>query len=366
MKYYKTTLCSLFSILIILTSASYLLSQSSRYKEEDLVKIWKTWLKKFPVSKDAIKLEVKQSFPSEDLYEKDVYLWRPIGLNSLLNGNIVVYDQKACHILMFDQQGTYIRKIGKKGQGPGEFSNILCLFATPKNIIVGDTGNMRLQFFDLKGNYVRGFRIFKTFRNIAISNNELIYAVPLRSHPESLLVDILDNTGKLLTSFGEARFGSKSNWLIPNMIIISINDKDELFTAYESFPLVSKYSKKGDLLAEYKLKHIVMREKEKINLNRIKKKRPLMTVIFSIRASTEGFYILQNFPRTEILEYDNNGRLLNDYYYEYENEAYDTFFGDFFVIEKEGQKTFYLLKKVPENKIVILRPKKIQSTKERR
>ena len=374
MSYFKSTLRLILVVIVLLHLASYLPSQQKvdrgymGYSEEDLIKMWEKWLKKFPLPKNAVELEVIQSFPSEELFEKGIYLWRPIGMEYLSNGNIVVNDQKANQILMFDDQGKFIKKIGKKGQGPGEFGNPFCLSSTSETIIVGDNSNMRIQFYDLKGNFIREFKIYKAFLDMAVSHDGLIYAAPIRIRPESSLVDVLDTDGKLLTSFGEARFGDKSDWQIPNMVGgISINDKNELFIAFMSFPLVCKYSENGDLLAEYKLEHEVMKEKEKINLDHLKKNQDgLMTVIYSIRAGTNGFSILRNYPRAEILEYDNDGRLQNEYYYEYKNRAHDTYFGDFFIKKIESKKLFYLLKKVPENEIVILRPKKISSYKERR
>ncbi len=368
MSYFKSTLRLILVILTLLYMAFHLSSQQRGFSEEYLIKQWKKWLKKFPVPKDAIELEEELSFPSENQIKNGIYLWRPFEMISLLNGNILVNDQKACQILMFDKQGNFIKKIGKKGQGPGEFLNPYCMSATSELFIVGDNGNMTLQFFDLKGNYIRSLRIFKSYIDIAISKEELIYAVPLRIDPRSPLVDVLDINGQLLNSFGEARFeGEKSNWQIPNMIKIAINDRDELFIAYIYFPLVCKYSKEGKLLAEYKLEHEVMKEKEKINLNRIKKDQlGPMKVIYSIFASKDGFYILQNYPRAEILKYDNNGRLQNYYYYEYENEYHNTYFKDFFVMEKKSKKYFCLLKKVQENEVVILRPKITLSDKERR
>ena len=371
MDYFKSTLRLILIILIILNLASYLPSQKKIYKgfnKEDSIKTWKKWVKKFPLPKDAVELEVIQSFPSEDLVEKGIYLWRPLGVEGLSNGNIVVNDQKTCQILMFDNQGNFIKKIGEKGQGPGEFGNPYCLSATSETIIVGDNSNMRIQFFDINGNYMRTFKIFKAYIDIAVSEEGLIYVAPLRSKPESPLVDVMDKNGKLLYSFREARFGDKSRWQIPNWIRISLNDKNEVFIAFRYFPLVCKYSENGDLLAEYKLEHEVMKEEEKINLDRIKKNSEsgMIPVIISIRASSDGFYILHNYPRTEILEYDNDGRLQNEYYYEYKNRAHDTYFGDFFIKKIEGKKLFYLLKKVPENEIIILRPKKISSYKERR
>lgn len=362
MNCYKSTPCIVFIIITILNLSSYLSSQPKSYSEKGQVKTWKKMLKRFPLPKDAIELEMKQAFPSEDLLEKGIYLWRPVMITPLVNGNVVVSDQKFGQLFIFDENGNFIRKIGRKGQGPGEFSNPYCLSATPECLFVADTNNMRLQIFDLKGNYIKSFKIFRAYMDIDISKNGLIYAAPLRINPKSLLVDVLDNTGKLLTSFGEARFGGhKSNWQMPNFIKICLNNKDELFIAYKYFPFVCKYSKKGTLLAEYNIElGGIMKTEKKTNLDNIRDNTPhrgLTPVIRSICSSLDKFYILHDYPRTEILEYDNTGILQNHYYYEH--SSYDTIFSDLFVIENEGKITFYLLKRSPENKIIILRPKKI-------
>ena len=51
------------------------------------------------------------------------------------------------------------------------------------------------------------------------------------------------------------------------------------------------------------------------------------------------------------------GKIQKEYYYEYTKEE-DPHFIDFIVKDKEGEKSFYLLKESQENEIVILRPRK--------
>ncbi len=325
-------------------------------------KIRQKWLKKFPVAEDAIELEKLKSFLSKELIEKGGFLWKPLGITPLPNGNIIVNDQKAHHILMFDDYGYLIRKIGKNGQGPGEFVNPYSMTATPNAIIISDNGNMRIQFFDFEGNYIRSFKIFKALWDIETTHNGLIYGVPMRVRPEEELINVMNNDGVILNTFGEARFDiGKSNWLIPNMVRnISINNKNELFLAFDYFPLICKYSEKGELIAEYKLNHDLMKEKEKINLNHFKNnqnRNGLMPVIRSIRADINSFYVLYSYPRAGILEYNMEGKIQKEYYYEYTKEE-DPHFIDFIVKDKEGEKSFYLLKESQENEIVILRPRK--------
>ena len=329
------------------------------YSEKELIKIWDEWKKKLPVSEEAIELEMVKSFPTEEDESNGVYFWAPMGIECLPNGNIVVNDQKVNQLFMFDERGNFIKKIGRAGQGPGEFGNPFCMTTTSDSIIVADNSNMRIQYYDLEGNFIREYKIFKSLWDIAASTEGLIYTAPLRISPEYSLVDVLDKNGKLLTSFGQAGFGEKSTSLTTNMAKISLNNKNDLYLAFNSFPLVCSYSAKGDLQNEYELEHEVLKEKERENKDRLKNQGNLMSIIYAIHAYTNGFFILSVFPHTLILEYDSDGKLVKEYYYEYEN--HDTYFADFAEREKDGRKYFYLLKKAPEKKIVILRPKKILS-----
>jgi hypothetical protein len=329
------------------------------YSEKELIKIWNEWKKKLPVSEEAIELEMVKSFPTEEDESNGVYFWAPMGIESLPNGNIIVNDQKVKQIFMFDAQGDFVKKIGRAGQGPGEFGNPLCMSTNSNTIVVADVGNMRIQYYDFEGNFIRELKIFKSYWDVAVSADGLIYAAPHLINPESNLVDVLDNEGKLLTSFGETIFGDRSTWQLSNWIKISLNEKNELYVSFNSFPHVCRYSANGDLLVEFKLEHKVLKEMEKENRDRLKKHDNLMRVLYSIRANQKGFSILFGWPRTQILEYDYDGKLVNEYYYEY--ETIDKYYKDYVLIEKDKRTYFYLLEIAPEKKIVILRPKKISS-----
>ncbi len=328
--------------------------------EEELRKTREKWLTKFPISEDSIELEVAKSFPSEKWIEKGIFLWEPLGLISLPNGTICINDQKAHQIFMFDEQGKFIKKIGREGQGPGEFGNPYTMTTTSESLLVGDNTHRRIQFFDLDGNYLRGIKIRNPLWAMEISQNGFIYVVPFRLSAESLLIDVINSQGHKVNSFGKLRFGDRSNWQISNMITISMNDNDELFMAFEYFPLVCRYSEKGKLLAEYRLNHDVMKEKEKINLTRFKDKSTRMglkPVILSIRAETNRFCVLYSYPRAGILEYDMNGQLKKEYFYDYPHKG-NPYFSDFIIKENKEGIFFYLLERSQEYKILILRPKK--------
>jgi hypothetical protein len=65
---------------------------------------------------------------------------------------VYILDNKDCDIKVFDGNGNLLRTIGKKGQGPGEFSAPSSLEITAKDeIIVFDIGNHRISVFGTNG-----------------------------------------------------------------------------------------------------------------------------------------------------------------------------------------------------------------------
>jgi hypothetical protein len=331
--------------------------QQTHYSEEEFINIWRNYLKKYPIAKDAIELELLYSFPSDDLLEKDIYLWRPTNLDGDTAGNIYVSDQKWCHVFKFDSSGNFIKIIGRKGQGPGEFMNPYCLTVTKDFLVVSDTNGRKIQFFDRDGNYLKGLKVLKPYLEIAVDAEGFIYASPLRWNKESLLIDVLDKDGHIINSFGKARFGNETSWQIPNILKLTMNTKGELFAAYWNFPTVCKYSRKGELLAVYEIEQDIMEERKRSNLDAIRKGNQVRwTVIIDIRAGKNGFYILYNYPRAHILEFDTNGKQINDYYYV---KSHDYLVTDFFVRELgKSDKIFYILQRTPEHKVDVLGIKK--------
>lgn len=72
---------------------------------------------------------------------------------------IYVLDRKEIHVKVFDQNGTYIRTIGKKGQGPGEFTTPLSVSITRQNELVVDDFRSRLVFFSLDGEFKKNLKV---------------------------------------------------------------------------------------------------------------------------------------------------------------------------------------------------------------
>lgn len=72
--------------------------------------------------------------------------------------NVYVLDSRDANIKVFNRRGQFIRFIGKKGQGPGEFDSPSGMdFFSETEIAVLDGGNRRLTIFGLSGAYLSSF-----------------------------------------------------------------------------------------------------------------------------------------------------------------------------------------------------------------
>lgn len=106
------------------------------------------------------------------------------------NGNYAVLDRGNKQLFIFDKTGKIIRKFGKEGNGPGEFSNPYRVFTTSKHIYVRQ--NMVVIMFDNKGTYVKDISIMSSGK----SGTPMI-------HKDQLILVFTGNTADRIVYFDE-------------------------------------------------------------------------------------------------------------------------------------------------------------------
>jgi len=76
--------------------------------------------------------------------------------------NIYILDRNAGDIKVFDGRGEYLRTIGRKGQGPGEFILPGQIFIQDrKELLVYDDGDRSFSYFTLDGDFIKSKNISK-------------------------------------------------------------------------------------------------------------------------------------------------------------------------------------------------------------
>jgi len=82
-------------------------------------------------------------------------------------GQVYVVDSQAIAVKVFDAQGVYLRKLGREGQGPGEFQRPRSVASVGDVVIVGASRNARWSHFDLQGNHIHDYA-YPIFDNLEL------------------------------------------------------------------------------------------------------------------------------------------------------------------------------------------------------
>lgn len=112
----------------------------------------------------------------EETGPEEYLLNRPFELKIDDQGYFYILDWSDCHILVYDDSGKYVRTIGRKGQGPGEFlAPAFFDFLRDGRLFVNDGRNQRISIFDLEGNPLGDFRLEGFYSGMLIDSSDRIY-----------------------------------------------------------------------------------------------------------------------------------------------------------------------------------------------
>lgn len=112
-------------------------------------------------------------------------------------GNILVMDFKNFRIQKFDAKGHFLKTIGRKGQGPGEFERLGQIFLDSKdNLYVNEM--FKMQIFSNKGEFVRSIKIKNPIMYPGLITGGRIVAMVYNFTPKERTSDLilLDSEGK--------------------------------------------------------------------------------------------------------------------------------------------------------------------------
>src|SRR4030043_2029617 len=148
------------ALIPLLLSACGPRAQKVERKIENGVEVVINHLEPYKVKGETAKLELKKEF-SIDFSSEDI---GRLGLADIYNfnvdsrGNIYVLNARPVEyfVFAFDGKGHFLKRFGKKGQGPGELQWTLSIaFDSQDNVIVTDSDIRKNVVFDPQGNLIR-------------------------------------------------------------------------------------------------------------------------------------------------------------------------------------------------------------------
>lgn len=193
----KKVLCLAILVLFFVISSVSYGHQKAKWKgkieDKDGIQIIKN--PKEPIySEDVFQLEEDLKIASPE--EEDLMFQYLTFLIVDEAGNIYVSDSKAGHILVYDQNGTFVRKIGKRGQGPGEMVYPFELqILKKKELLVNDINQAKAHFFTLEGEFLRQMTTSKmpAFRRPkADSAGNIVVSYAVTGKPVEMLLKKVD------------------------------------------------------------------------------------------------------------------------------------------------------------------------------
>ncbi len=108
---------------------------------------------------------------------------------------------------VFNTQGKFLRKIGQRGQGPGEYTVLTDFAVDTKNKTVYINSVDRLLSYDFEGNFKRDVFIHKNsnLQVFTFCNNKFFYIFPDMPYPDNIksapIVTMIDINGKTEKEF---------------------------------------------------------------------------------------------------------------------------------------------------------------------
>jgi hypothetical protein len=124
-----------------------------------------------------------------------------VGVQRQASGEIVVADARNFELRVFDSTGGFVRRIGQRGEGPGDFNRLGRLVMAPGQLVTWDYALRRLTWFDGEGNYLRDRKLADPPK-VTSPDGHVSGTIVL---PHRLLDD-----GTVLTTAGRIRFNTPS------------------------------------------------------------------------------------------------------------------------------------------------------------
>ncbi|MEW6456452.1 MAG: 6-bladed beta-propeller [Acidobacteriota bacterium] len=200
------------------------------------------------------KIQIKKLFEFGSDEGDDNYIFHdPHHLDVDSIGNIYVLDTGNARIQKFSPAGKYIATIGKKGEGPGEFSQFIFTFYIDNRDIIWvvDRANFRISKFKSSGEYLGSLPIkFDALKILVNSKGDIMLKIMDRTRTN--LFVILNSKGKSLKKFGKVQtFDNPYIFVQMNYGQVTLNQHDQIFHSFSSPYVIQIYGANGDLLNEF-------------------------------------------------------------------------------------------------------------------
>ena len=100
-------------------------------------------------------------------------------MNADSNGNLYLLDTQLCKIIVLNNKGKFLKEIGRKGRGPGEFIAAMDIRINASGeIVINDVLNRKFSVFSKDGKLIKEVKFnFSSIRGIMLDNGNYIFNI---------------------------------------------------------------------------------------------------------------------------------------------------------------------------------------------
>ncbi|WP_146198599.1 hypothetical protein [Rhodohalobacter mucosus] len=192
----------------------------------------------------------------------EAYITRSRSVSSDLQRYFYIADQGLAIVHQYTLDGDFVKSIGRRGRGPGEFSGNMNVYAKGDSLLVTDFTNLTVSLFHSDGELINTFNLeerhsteFQFFNGLLVTGHS--YSLPFGTdYEDEELLHLYDSDGNVKHGFGEfLEFKEPVPSIIQKNFTAVLNG--ELHVVFMFFPEYKIYTKNGDLKKSFRLDEVI-------------------------------------------------------------------------------------------------------------
>jgi sugar lactone lactonase YvrE len=207
-----------------------------------------------------VAIELVRTIGNVDTEDENLAFSSPLDMAVDAAGNAYILDSGNRRIQVFSADGKYLRTIGRRGQGPGEFESLSSIAIDPKeNLHVLDDAQKRIQVFTPRGEVLKTVPVTKLrldrLRLLAsgsmVTRGYEAFGVRgvSKDKEQPKLIKLLASDLEVIQEFGEPfDYGDEMTNRVGNSWYFDVDPEDHICVGFVYQNRVERYSPEGRLL----------------------------------------------------------------------------------------------------------------------